>query len=253
MTAAVVLAAGLGRRLSSLAGRPKWLVAVGASSPCEVQLRALAAHGVDHVSVVVGGAEDAIGDAVQPWREHLDVNLVRNHFAAERNNWYSALLGLEAVLRRADRDLVLLNSDLFARPAWFEQTLARLPCSGEAALAVDMARGRTDEAMKVALDPTGQSVTAIGKVGVPEPGGEYVGLAWFSSAGAESLCVELRAFAGDPACADNWYEHAIERHLRRGGRYGVIGVPSSDWVEIDDPADLLAASDLAARSSPAAR
>ena len=51
----------------------------------------------------------------------------------------------------------------------------------------------------------------------------------------------LHAFRDEPSTVDHWYEHAIGRHITEGGSYVPVAVPSPDWVEIDDEADLEAA------------
>lgn len=184
-----------------------------------------------------------IEEHVAPWRARLDLSLVVNDHAADRNNWYSLLLGLDAWQPVAE-GVVVVNSDLYADPGWFGALLPRMADrSTGATLAVDPARGRTDEAMKVALDPAGR-VAAIGKVGIDEPGGEYVGLAWWGPTRAAELRHVLASFDGEPRRVDCWYEHGIQAHLETGAAYGSVRVPSSSWVEIDDEDDLRSARRL---------
>lgn len=245
MTDVIVLAAGLGRRLAGVSALPKWLTPVNGSCPAQAHLEAFERAGVDRVHVVVSPDAASIEEFVEPWRRRLALHLVPNDHAADRNNWYSLLLGLDAVTTTGAADVVVVNSDLFARASWFSALLEHIHLGGHpAALAVDPARGRTAEAMKVAVDTEGASVTAIGKVGVSEPAGEYVGLAWWSASAAAALRPVLGGFVGDAARIDNWYEHAIQCHLDDGGRYAAVAVPSSEWVEIDDEADLDAARRL---------
>jgi hypothetical protein len=98
--------------------------------------------------------------------------------------------------------------------------------------------------MKVEVDPSRVIVTGIGKVGIEDPWGEYVGLAWWSPEAAAELTKVLAGFEGDPARTDHWYEHGIQSHIGAGGRYQAVDVPSDRWVEIDDEADLAAARAL---------
>jgi choline kinase len=249
VTDVIVLAAGLGRRLAGATALPKWLAPVHESCPAAVHLRAFEAAAVGRVHVVVPPRAPEIDALVEPWRGRLDVELVANDHSADRNNWYSLLLGLRAWQRdgAGDAGVVVVNSDLFAGVSWFAQLLRALPQTGApAALGVDPERGRTDEAMKVGLDTAGGQVTAIGKVGVDQPGGEYVGIAWWSRSGAAVLGEVLEGFLDDPARADCWYEHGIAEHIAAGGRYDAVPVPSARWVEIDDEADLATARSLVA-------
>ncbi|MFP5257305.1 MAG: NTP transferase domain-containing protein [Acidimicrobiia bacterium] len=250
MTSAIVLAAGLGRRLAGATTLPKWLAPVDGVRPADPQLQAFEAARLARVHVVVSPDPSAIVAHLEPWAGRLDLRLVPNPHAATRNNWYSLLLGLRRAAGDAD-DLVVANSDLFASSAWFIELIDALRRSGApAALAVDPSKGKTDEAMKVALAEGAELVSAIGKVGVAAPAGEYVGLAWWSAEAAAELAEVLSGFEDDPSRADHWYEHGIQCHIEGGGRYQAVQVPSDRWIEIDDEADLAAARALRTAVAP---
>ena len=251
MTDVVVLAAGLGRRLAAVTDLPKWLTPVNGSCPADAHLRAFEERAIDRVHVVVPPAADAIEAHLGPWRDRLDIDLIVNDHASDRNNWYSLLLGLEAWAQGAGSAVLVVNSDLFASPAWFAQLLRGITSTRRpAALAVDRGRGRSAEAMKVQLDVSGDHVVRIGKVGIDQPDGEYVGLARWSRPAAEELAVVLQQFVRDPARADHWYEHGIQGHLDEGASYAAVGVPTGDWVEIDDEQDLETARRLPVAGGP---
>ncbi|HSH22977.1 MAG TPA: NTP transferase domain-containing protein [Acidimicrobiales bacterium] len=259
--AVVILAAGHGRRLGSAGGPgPKWLVDVGAAPIADRHLTAIEqALGSDtEVIVVVGHAAErverycgarALGAALRPL-------LVENEHHVERNNWYSLLVGLDALEARLGDDdvVVVLNSDLFARPEWLGALLRAAAELGDVpgALAVDVARPLTDEAMKVAAgtrDPDGRRwCTAIGKVGVDDPVGEYVGLSALRRTGRLLVHEALRSFTCDGARADEWYEEAFQQVSAITPFLTLSPTPSSAWVEIDDIDDLRAAERLAVAS-----
>jgi choline kinase len=244
MTTAVVLAAGLGKRLQTATVLPKWLAPVGRTTPAEQQLEALASAPPTEVIAVVGPRADAIEAHVAPWRDRLRIRLLENPLHDVRNNWYSLLLALEDLAGRDD--VLVLNSDLFADAAWLAEAARRLlDCGQPAALGLDTIRPLTDEAMKVSV--AGGLAQRIGKVGVDDPEGEYVGISWWSAAAADELAGYLRAYLDRPDAADHWYEHGIDDHLHDGGAYAAVPVPSVDWVEIDDPTDLAAAVELVGR------
>ncbi len=243
MTTAIVLAAGLGRRLQLPDDVPKWLAPVGDGCPADVQLSALAElAGVEEVLVVVGPGADLVEAHVAPWRARLSIRLLPNPCHDSLNNWYSLLLPLREHLTG---DVLVLNSDLYAAPAWLADTARHLvSCGAPAALAIDRERPIVDEAMKVAIDARDE-VQRIGKRGVDDPRGEYVGMSWWTEDAAAVLRDHLEAYVGVDAARDNWYEHGIDDDLRSGGRYLAVRVPSVDWVEIDDPGDLAIALRLA--------
>lgn len=243
MTTAVVLAAGLGKRLATATILPKWLAPVGATTPCEQQLGALVLAPPREVVAVVGPKADAVEAYVAPWRDRLPLRLLENPLHDVRNNWYSLLLAIDDI--GTDDDLLVFNSDLFASSAWLADAGARLlACGRPAALGLDVERPLTDEAMKAsAVDGL---VRRIGKVGVDDPVGEYVGISWWSPAAAAELAEHLRAYVDRPEAVNNWYEHGIDDHMAAGAAYAAVPVPSMAWVEIDDPTDLAKAVELGA-------
>lgn len=232
MSTGLVLAAGLGSRLRAVTSGPKWLVPVEHTSPMHEQLAALeAAAGVERVVVVASGDTTALLAAIDAAGCALPVEVIRNDDADRWNNWSTARVGLRHI---GDGGVVLLNSDLFAHRDWLTESIEQLLGSPEPALLVDSERVLTDEAMKVAGD---DRLARIGKTGVDEPVGEYVGMAWWPPASSRSFAGILDRYADDPDAAQHWYEHAIDEDLRAGATYRRVRTPSVDWVEIDDEAD----------------
>lgn len=244
MTTAIVLAAGLGRRLQVPGDLPKWLAPIGDGCPADVQLAAFAeVPAIEEVVVVVGPRAAAVDAHLEPWRDRLRIRTLPNPSHDSLNNWFSLLLPLREEL---PGDLLVANSDLYAAPGWLADTARRLIASGaEAALAIDRERPIVEEAMKVGIDQH-DHIERIGKRGVERPRGEYVGMSWWTPAAAAGLRQHLEAYVDAPAARDNWYEHGIDDHLRAGAPYLAVSVPSVDWVEIDDPTDLEIALRLAA-------
>src|SRR5213078_1962422 len=172
--------------------------------------------------------------------------LVDNPTFDELNNWHSLLLALQALAgsdRAADR-VVVFNADLLAHPHWFARFLldSADPAAGDALIAVDTVRPLTDESMKVSLrDDAPELLSAIGKVGVAGPVGEYVGMFMVRGAARERLRTTLETYIGSDEAVDHWYEHAIGETARDGASWRVWPTPDSEWIEIDDEADYAAA------------
>lgn len=252
----IVLAAGHGRRLGPAGGPgPKWLIEIGGDPIAERQLQAVEqALGPEaKVLVVVGHAADRVERYCERRTGASPVRptLVHNPQHATRNNWYSLLVGLEALdSPTGDGVVVVLNSDLFAPPAWIGAFLGAAGDLGDVpgTLAVDVARPLTDEAMKVAAGPADAEgtrwCTAIGKVAVADPVGEYVGMAALGPVGRARVHEALRRFTTDPGRGDAWYEGAFQELSAADPFLSVWPTPSSTWVEIDDADDLLAAQRL---------
>jgi choline kinase len=246
--AAVILAAGAGRRLTPFnAGRPKWLTPVVGRTIADRQLQAL--EGVlgprDRVVVVGGHRIDDLHDWVTTRRSPLPVHVLRNDAYDSRNNWYSLLLALRHLDEQAwPGSLLVMNGDLCAPPSWYEPFVRRAATvrNGHGWVAVDTERALTDEAMKVALRRDGARLVCrrIGKVGVEGATAEYVGMASFDPGGWRLLHAVLETYVGEPTMEDAWYEAGFQELMERE-LLSAWAVADPAWVEIDDGADLACA------------
>jgi len=254
----VILAAGAGRRLAAAnGGRPKWLTDVGGRSIADRQLAALElALGAGDCVVVVSGHRHA---DVKGWLTEraspLAIRVIDNDRYRERNNWYSLLLGLQ-YLEGEDwaGTVVVLNSDLCAPEDWFGPFLraVRADRPEPGLVAVDEHRPLTEEAMKVSVRATaggGLLCRRIGKVGVDDPAGEYVGIASLCQSTWELLASILEGYLHRPELADAWYESGFQELMDRS-LLAPWSVPDSGWAEIDDDVDLASAEVLVGAPSP---
>lgn len=243
-THVVILAAGRGSRLGALgSGTPKWLLDVGGEVLAERQLEAVddAGERVASVRVVTGHAAEAIERFLAERRS--GATTIHNVDYARLNNWYSVLLPLRAVCD-PDARVVIVNGDLFAETSSMTAFLeACATTEAEALIAVDLERPLTDESMKVGVRADG-TLDRIGKVGIDDPVGEYVGMLMARGAALARLRDALEAFVGRPDAVDEWYEGAVGRTAAAGVAWVVWAMPSGRWVEIDDDDDLAAAMDL---------
>lgn len=247
----LVLAAGRGSRLAGLGeGRAKWLLPVGRRTIAERQVegiglaRATLGDALAGATVVTGYAAQGVAG----YAEAHGITPVHNERWSDLNNWYSVLLGLRALDVVAGDRVVVVNGDLCSRPAWlaaFLQAAATGPSDG--LLAVDHDRPLTAESMKVATSPgpDGEALlSGIGKVGVTDPVGEYVGLLAAGGRTLEAFLGTLAGYCDDPARADEWYEGAVRDTAAAGLPWRLWATPDSGWVEIDDESDHVTAAGL---------
>lgn len=251
-TRIVVLAAGTGSRLGTTTAEiPKWLLPVGGRTIAERQLeavelaRAATDGAIGDVQVVAGHAAEELG-------RFLDAtgvpgtSVLANPEYATLNNWYSALLPMREQ-RDPDERIVIMNSDLYAEPDWLAGFLAESARTDhESLVGVDLGRTLTDESMKVSAgDGSPPLLELIGKVGVDDPVGEYVGLLMARGTVLNDFRDSLESFVGRADRRDEWYERAVGLTAETGTRWVVWPTRDSAWVEIDDAADLEAAGELA--------
>lgn len=252
----IVLAAGLGSRLSSVhSGQPKWMVPVDDETTVALHQLAALEHAVapEAPRIVVSGAHaDAVNVLADQWAASgkAPFTVLHNDRFAEWNNWYSLLLGL----RHLDDigwngPTLVINGDLFCPPAWFSAFAATADEWAEIALAVDSSQVPSEEAMKVELSKG--HVSAIGKVGILAPYGEYIGLGGLSAFGRKRLLSGLEALEQSGATND-WYEGGIRIAIAEGASVEVWDTPHQPWVEIDDEVDLAKARRIAIEAQPQA-
>jgi choline kinase len=247
----VVLAAGRGSRLGALGeDTPKWLLEVGdrTIADCHLESVELARRDspstIRSVQAVTGHAAEGIDKYL---RQRLGlVGTIFNPDYARLNNWYSVLLALDSLEPDPERRLVIINSDLYARPAWFADFIAEATRTPhESLIGIDLERELTDESMKVSVEEgPPMTVTGIGKVGIDNAAGEYVGLLMARGSVLEDFREALRGFVDRPEHDDEWYERAVGLTAAAGTPWVVHPMPDGDWVEIDDDGDYAAALEL---------
>lgn len=239
----LVLAAGAGRRLRPETNEiPKTLLPVqGSSTILDIALGNLASVGLRDVAVVVGYAAEAIRRRKPELEERhgVTLELIDNDRALEWNNAYSLWLAREHFAEGA----LLINGDT-VHPASVERTL--LANRGPALLlAIDDVKRLADEEMKVRFGHDGR-LAAIHKSLDPETAdGEYIGACLIEPDAAATLAAALEeTWRNDPQL---YYEDGIAVFAEKGGE--VRGAPIGDvaWIEVDSPADLARAREIACR------
>ena len=220
---AVILAAGLGSRLTAASGgKAKALVEIGGRPLILHQLEALADHGVGPVMVVVGHQADELQRVIGDRAE-----IILNDRFAETNSLYSLWLAREWVTG----PFVLLNCDLFFDPVILDQLLEE---QGNV-LVYDSTSSRGREQTKVALKQ--RRVVDLGKdLPASSARGESLGMLKFEADGASAMLstADHLIRAGNN---DAWVIEATRAVCNEVPIYGV-NIAGQAWAEIDFPYDL---------------
>lgn len=219
----VILAAGVGSRLTALSGgTPKCLVEIGGRPLIMHQLEMLADHGIGPTIVVTGYRADEVKTVIGERAQ-----IVVNERYAETNSLYSLWLARDLI----QGPFVLLNSDLFFDPTILNKLLRE---SGSA-LAYDSTSSRGREQTKVALRKG--RVSDLGKDVPPSLArGESLGLLKFDDDGARAM-LEAADHLMTAGHEDAWVIEGTRSVVSQHGVTGVniAGLP---WAEIDFPYDL---------------
>jgi len=228
---AIILAAGVGRRLAPLTDHThKALLPVGGRSLLDRMLEGLAATGVDEAVLVVGHCQDQVRRAAGSARGAMRIGYVENP-DYRKGSILSLWCARAAML--SDATLVMDADVLFP-----ERFLTRL-IAAPAPSSLLLDRGFEDTGEEVKLYAVGDRVIALGKKLVPEAWdviGEGVGFFKCSAAHAPEYVRLLEESIQETGGA-NEYEDALHRLLARVpvGWVDVTGLP---WTEVDFAEDL---------------
>jgi len=240
---AIILAAGLGRRLESVTGGlPKCMVPVGGVPLLDRMIERIAEVGITELVVVTGHRAADLEAHLAGSSHPLARGAVRvfNPRYAEWGNFYSLLVAEEAIggdgFLKLDGD-VLMDGGLLPR---------LLDAPGPAALAIDVRGGLGEEEMKARIDGSGRIVELNKRMDPAAALGEFVGIERIDAALAPRVWSQLRQLI-DRGETDEYYERAYELLMQDGVGFSVADVSTATWCEIDDGDDLAAAEALLAR------
>jgi choline kinase len=243
---AIIVSAGQGRRLLPLTeDTPKCLLpVVEGRALLEVQLRALAACGVEHVTVMVGFRADKVEDYIA---DHgvpgLEVETRYNPFYELADNLATVWLATQSM----NEDFILLNGDTLFE----EEVLRRVLASPAAPIRVtinekDDAEGYDDDDMKVAVDSAGR-LRSIGKTLDPAiVNGESIGLLLFRGEGVPIFRDALEAAMRTPEGLKAWYLSVVNA-IANHHPVETTSITGLWWGEVDSPADLAEVQDSLAK------
>ena len=244
MTNALLLSAGQGRRLAPLTDtRPKCLVPVAGRTILEWQLHALAAAGIEEVTVVTGFHGETVEAALKVAAPPMRVRCLWNPFYAVADNIGSCWLARELI----GPDTVMINGDTLFDPRVLSRLLEQ--ASAPITVTIDRKHAYDDDDMKIRA--TGERLDRIGKKLTGAIDGESIGMLRFRGDGGARFAARLDTRLRDPAALKLWYLSIIDELAAEGG-VGIVSIEGLPWAEVDFPCDLpVAAEAVAAFDWPA--
>ena len=245
MVPAVILAAGLGKRLASLTnGGPKALLEVNGRTLLERAIAALGDAGFREVIVVTGHAAERIRPVLAAPPDGMRLVERWNPDYATANNIVSILSAADAV----GGGFTLLNCDI-AFDASILRDVAGL--DGGNWLVVDGDEPLGQEEMKVTLDENGH-LARISKLLDPSLAvGEYIGICRFDAAGSATVMASARRLVAEGS-TDLYYEDAMDA-AAADLAMRASWTQRRLWTEIDDDADYRRALQVTAELDAAAK
>jgi len=231
---AVILAAGVGRRLYPLSRKvPKCMLRVGDRPLLSQIMGNLLGVGIKKILVVTGHGSKSVESLINSFRGGSTRYLYNPNYA-QMNNCYSLWLALGEV----KDGFLIYNSDLLCGRGLVRRIVE---APAEDSLLVDSGKILGSEEMKVKLDEEDR-ISRINKDIPPaQANGEYIGIAKFSRQGGKVLKAYLDSLIKRGE-VDQFYEVAFDLLAKSYPLYGGC-FKGEPWVEIDDFEDLRRARD----------
>lgn len=228
--AAIILAAGVGRRLGNSA--PKVLLDFAGKTLLERHIAALHANGVRDIAVTVGHRPDLIRDELGRIGALDRVALVENPRYREGS---VVSLAVQGERLAAGGPVLVMDGDVLYDRRMIARLLAAAP---ENVLLFDEAIEAGDEPVKICL--RGETIVDFAKLPdhAHDRHGESVGFFRFSPGMAAALAERTAAYvqAGRSSAE---YEAALrELILAQPDRFGYEDISDLPWTEIDFEADV---------------
>lgn len=220
---AIILAAGIGSRLSSITkDLPKALIKLNDETLLERQLRMLEKSGFekDDIIVVTGYKTEKIEEVAGS-----RAMIIYNQIYDKTNNIYSLFLGFEKIENK--ETVYILNADTIFETSLFEELLE----ANGSHMVVDNVRELDEEDMKVKVSD-GKIVEVSKNIPINESYGEYIGIMKMSPEDLKIYKDAVRK-AIDENLLSVWYEDVLNNVLHLCN-ISPLDTNGRNWAEIDN-------------------
>ncbi len=234
---AVILAAGIGSRLSPLTDTcAKSLLSVGGSVILERMIRNCLSCGISQFVLVLGHRADDIKQFVNKTFRGVRVTYVINERYRETNTGYSLMLAGPAI---GTSEFVKFDADVV-----FDVKILRqlVDSDYENVLCIDRNIALEDEEVKVITDDQMQ-VLEIGKDVNPKLAmGESIGIEKISAKTGPLLFAKLTEMMESNKHFQDYYEAAYAQLVLKGMGFHALDITGLNWTEIDTAQDFAVAN-----------
>ena len=227
----IILATRKATRLLPLTKHiPQCLLRVGDKTILENQVEILNELGLEDITVITGH----LSGEIEKLKEDLKIKTLFNPFYEV--SWMA--LALWIAQKELNEGFIFLYSDVLFDPKIIKDLLES---EGDICLSIKKKRIVVrEEAEKVVVKEG--IVTNISKNRTDEENGEFIGIAKFSSAGADKLIAELNQTAKTNLNAS--LIEVIDNLIKKGETVTARDIDDASFVDIDFPKDLEKAKEL---------
>jgi 2-aminoethylphosphonate-pyruvate transaminase len=221
---AVILAAGMGKRLGSLSkGYPKGFLEIGGQTLIERSISNLKASGIEKIILGVGFQQLHYESLCQKWPE---ITLVRNSHYASTGSFYTFI----SVLKEVKEDILLLESDLLYEKRALDLLLNH--SQKNLVLGSDMTHHGDEVFLEFDKENTLIGVSK-NKDDLKEPTSVLVGINKLS----KDTLHHLKTWRSQHEVQSNTIDYeCVFPGLEPNHRVQVLHVPNLHWCEVDNEA-----------------
>ncbi len=241
MKKALILAAGIGKRLGDLTKDiPKCLLPLDSngSTLIDYSLETLMENNIKEITVVSGFADKKLREYLtDKWKNKVNLNFIFNEKFSEYNNIYSAYLAKDIW----DDETVLLNSDIVFHSDILKNLVEAY--HGKSLLVIDNSEELVDEDMKVETNANGEIKKISKNLNNKTSFGEYIGITYLKGKERVKFLESLELNVKNKKL-NIYYEDALADVLNEVSIYpsSTLGKP---WTEVDIKEDYELAKKIA--------
>ena len=233
MKKALILAAGIGKRLGELTRDiPKCLLPVGSKTLLDYSLEAISGNDFEQVTIITGFAEKKLKEHIKKWERSLAFKLIYNDKFADYNNIYSAYLAKDIW----DDETILFNSDIIFHPLILKDLVSNIKeNSNKSYLVIDDTKILIAEDMKVKINSLGEIKEINKGLDIKTSYGEYIGVTYSRGKERENFLESLELNVKNKNL-DIYYEDALAHVLDKISVFP-YSTKSRLWTEVDTKED----------------
>ena len=246
MKKAIILAAGIGKRLGELTrNTPKCLLPIesdGKNTLLDLSIKSLLDNNISEIIIVTGfGAETLKSHIATKWGNKISLKYIFNEYYKEYNNIYSAYLARNIW----DDETILLNSDIIFHPLILKNLIQEIKNNNgqKSFLAIDDTKQLTNESMKVKIDSNSEIKEINKGLEIKDSFGEYIGITYLRGFERVKFIESLENNIKNNTL-DLYYEDAIAHVLNEISVFPFLTL-GKPWIEVDTKEDYEQAKELA--------
>ncbi len=232
---AVILAAGMGKRLQKVSGDiPKSMIKIGKSSIIHHQLESCMNVGINDFVIVVGYKMEQLKAHILEKIKHDQVTFIENPIYDTTNTLHSLWLTRDHL----NDDFIYFNADVLFQSG----LLKKISDSSQYSQLLLETKSCAEEEVKMIIDENMRILQISKQLPIPKCAGEFIGIGKFNKDIIERF-VHYLQFGVDNGQSNNYFEYAVDL-LAKDKILKAISTDGIPCIEIDFPEDLARAKEM---------